>query len=143
MTPARAQAFLDRQADDWDRARAELAAGAKTSHWIWWILPQLASLGRSQRARVYGLANLDEAAVYLGHPVLGPRLIEACHLILSHAGRRSARDIMGSDVDTAKLRSCATLFSAVPGADPVFSQVLDVYFGGTPCGASLAEIGSV
>jgi uncharacterized protein (DUF1810 family) len=123
--------FVAAQDPVWDRVCTELRAGRKTSHWIWWVFPQLASLGRSERARHFGLSGLDEAADYLAHPVLGPRLEEAAQLMLAHDGT-PREDVLGQ-VDALKLRSSMTLFEAVPGAPEVFGQVLDRLYDGARC----------
>ncbi|EPX82449.1 hypothetical protein Salmuc_05198 [Salipiger mucosus DSM 16094] len=123
--------FLDAQDRVWPQVLAELRAGRKTTHWIWWVFPQLAELGRSARARHFGLAGPEEAAAYLEHPVLGPRLVEVSGLLLEHVGT-SPNDILGS-VDALKVRSCMTLFEAVPNAPPVFAEVLDRLYGGERC----------
>ncbi|MFP4569369.1 DUF1810 domain-containing protein [Rhodosalinus sp.] len=123
--------FVAAQDPVWDRVRAELRAGRKETHWIWWVFPQLASLGRSERARHFGLSGLDEAAAYLAHPVLGPRLQEAARLMLAHEGT-PPEDILGQ-VDALKLRSSMTLFEAVPDAPLVFAEVLDRLCGGERC----------
>jgi uncharacterized protein (DUF1810 family) len=131
--------FVAVQEPVWPRVRAELRAGRKTSHWIWWVFPQLASLGRSERARHFGLSGLDEAAAYLAHPVLGPRLEEAAHLMRAHEGT-PPEDVLGQ-VDALKLRSSMTLFEAVPGAPAVFAQVLDRLYGGARCPHTREELG--
>jgi len=127
------------QAKTFAEARAEIASGLKRSHWMWFIFPQLAALGRSATAKFYGIGDLAEAVEYLGHPVLGPRLVEMAGLMLRHRGQR-AEAILGP-VDAMKLRSCMTLFSRVPGADPVFGEVLAAFFHGKQCGLTLAELG--
>ena len=129
------------QARDYPTALAELRAGRKRSHWIWWIFPQLASLGRSPRAIDYGLRDLAEARAWLADPVLRARLIEATEAVLAHRGA-PPEDIMGA-VDALKLRSCATLFE-VAASDPAtrapFTALLDGFYGGTRCPLTLAEI---
>ena len=107
---------------------AELRAGRKHTHWIWFILPQLRGLGRSEMARFYGLDGLDEARGYLAHPLLGPRLRECIEALLIHADERSAEEMLGS-VDAMKLRSCLTLFEAAGGGD-LFSRGLQLFFNG-------------
>ena len=121
--------FVAAQEGSWDTALAELRRGRKESHWMWWIFPQLAALGRSGTAKAYGIADLAEAEAYLAHPVLGPRLVEAARAMLAHRGQ--APEAVLGGIDALKLRSCATLFAAVPGADPVFREVLDAFYGGT------------
>lgn len=111
------------------RAVAELRAGAKVSHWMWFVFPQLASLGRSATARHYGIADLAEARDYLADPVLGPRLREAAAAMLENRGQRPEA-VLGS-VDALKLRSCATLFLGA-GGGPIFQDVLDSFYDGQP-----------
>ena len=120
--------FVPPQEKTFGAAMAELRAGRKESHWMWWIFPQLAALGRSGTAKAYGITDLAEARAYLAHPVLGSRLVEAARAMLMHRGRDAAAVLGG--VDAMKLRSCATLFAAVPGADPVFEEVLEAFYGG-------------
>jgi uncharacterized protein (DUF1810 family) len=113
----------------YDRAAAELRAGRKTSHWMWFVFPQIAGLGYSPTSRTYAITSLDEARAYLAHPVLGPRLTE-CAAILAGLPGRSAEQIFGN-LDAQKLHSSMTLFSRAAD-EPVFRQVLDRYFGGVP-----------
>lgn len=120
--------FVAAQAGVIDDVRAELRAGLKTSHWMWFVFPQLAVLGRSSTARFYGLSGLDEAKTYWQHPLLGPRLSECVQLVLAHRGR-SAHAIFGSP-DDLKLCSCMTLFEAAVPEEPVFAAVLDAFFEG-------------
>jgi uncharacterized protein (DUF1810 family) len=110
----------------YERALAELRAGRKTSHWMWFVFPQIAGLGRSEMSRRYAIASLDEAREYLAHPVLGPRLVECSQALLKHEGR-SATEILG-EIDATKLRSSMTLFHRAGGK--VFEQVLERYFDG-------------
>jgi uncharacterized protein (DUF1810 family) len=110
--------------------RAELAAGRKRTHWMWFVFPQLRGLGHSAMARHYGIASREEAAAYLAHPVLGARLRECVDLVLA-VPDRTAHEIFGSP-DDLKLRSCLTLFRAIDGADSVFGRALDRYFDGQP-----------
>ncbi len=110
------------------KAQHELEAGRKTSHWMWYIFPQLAGLGSSETSKYYSLANLKEAELYLRHPVLGTRLISMANILLKLPGQH-AHEIFGSP-DDMKLKSCMTLFSLVPGSDPAFSKVLEKYFDG-------------
>jgi uncharacterized protein (DUF1810 family) len=109
-------------------AVAELRRGRKTSHWMWFVFPQIAGLGRSPAAQRYAISSLDEARAYLAHPVLGPRLTE-CAGILTGLPGRSAEQIFGS-IDAMKLRSCMTLFASADRRAAVFSEVLDQYFDG-------------
>jgi uncharacterized protein (DUF1810 family) len=122
--------FVTAQQRDYAQALAELAAGRKRSHWIWYVLPQLRALGRSQMARDYGIGGLDEAAAYVAHPVLGPRLVECVMTVLRHADR-SATEMLG-DVDAMKFRSCLTLFAAAAPDEPCFHQGLAAFYSGQP-----------
>jgi uncharacterized protein (DUF1810 family) len=130
--------FVDAQAPDFDRALAELRAGAKRSHWMWYVFPQLAGLGSSSMSERYAIRSRAEAAAYLTHPVLGPRLRECVTALLAHADR-SARDILGSP-DDLKLHSSATLFASVAPGD-VFDALLERYFGGLPDPRTLELLG--
>ena len=123
--------FVDAQDTVWASVMSELSAGRKETHWMWFVFPQLADLGSSDMAKLYGMHDLGEAAEYLAHPVLGPRLIEVSALMLRHAGTPAA-DILGP-LDAQKLQSSMTLFSHVPGADAAFGKVLETFFGSTPC----------
>lgn len=107
---------------------AELRAGRKSSHWMWYIFPQLLGLGRSQRSQFYGITDREEAAAYLQHPVLAARLKECTELAIDHAAGGAER--LFGQPDDLKFQSSITLFSRVKGADPVFQQALDVFFGG-------------
>ncbi|MBC5764654.1 DUF1810 domain-containing protein [Ramlibacter albus] len=127
--------FVEAQAPVWDDVQAELRAGHKTSHWMWFIFPQLAALGRSGTAKFYGLSDAEEAKAYLAHPVLGTRLVHCCELLLA-VKDRSALDIFGG-IDAMKLRSSLTLFDAVAPAQPVFRDCLERYFDGEPDGLTL------
>ena len=118
----------------YDHAAAELRAGRKTSHWMWFIFPQIAGLGYSPASRTYAITSLDEARAYLAHPVLGARLID-CAAILTGLAGRTAEQIFG-EVDAMKLRSSITLFMHAAPREPVFRQVLDQYFGGEPDSAT-------
>ena len=122
----------------YDRATAELRPGRKTSHWMWFVFPQVAGLGYSPASRTYAISSLDEARAYVAHPVLGARLIE-CATILAGLPGRSAEQIFG-EVDALKLRSCITLFIRAAPGEPVFRQVLDQYFGGEPDSATEQRI---
>jgi uncharacterized protein (DUF1810 family) len=128
--------FIAAQVRDYDRALAEIRNGKKLTHWMWYIFPQLRGLGSSAYAVLYGITDIQEAYAYLKDPVLGPRLIEISRALLALPGD-NAREVMGSP-DDMKLRSCMTLFAGLPGADPVFTQVLDKFFGGEKDGRTLA-----
>lgn len=114
----------------YDRAIGELRRGRKTSHWVWFVLPQLAGLGLSATSRRYAISSLAEARAYLAHPVLGQRLL-ACAGVLAESEGSSADAVVGS-VDAQKLRSCMTLFLHADPAEAVFGQVLDAFFDGVP-----------
>jgi uncharacterized protein (DUF1810 family) len=114
----------------YEHAVAELRRGRKTSHWMWFIFPQIAGLGYSPTAQAYAIGSLDEARAYLAHPVLGPRLIE-CAAIVAQTRERSAEQIFGG-IDALKLRSCATLFHRADPDQPVFADVLARFFDGQP-----------
>lgn len=131
--------FVQAQAGVYERVLAELRAGAKRSHWMWFIFPQLAGLGWSPTARLYAIQSLHEARAYLEHPVLGPRLRECAEEVLGVEGR-SAHQIFGSP-DDLKLRSCATLFAQVSPEGSVFHQLLDRYYEGEPDARTLDLIG--
>jgi uncharacterized protein (DUF1810 family) len=120
--------FVQAQERDYTYALAELRAGEKRTHWMWFVFPQLAGLGRSEMARRYAIADLAEAEAYLRHPVLGARLVECAETILAVSGR-SAREIFGA-TDEMKLRSSATLFARAAGAWSVFERVIEKYFEG-------------
>src|SRR5690242_2000772 len=103
------QRFIDAQEGTYERALLELRAGAKESHWMWFIFPQLLGLGQSPTARYYALRSLGEAKAYLGHPLLGPRLRECVEAVLPWSATRPAEQIFGG-TDAIKLRSSLTLF---------------------------------
>lgn len=128
--PYNLQRFLDAQADIYEQALAELRAGRKTSHWIWWVFPQIAGLGVSARSQYYALKSLAEGRAFLEHPTLGARLIHAADTLLAAEGR-SATAILGTP-DDLKVRSCATLFSAISAPGSVFHRILDHFFDGEP-----------
>lgn len=130
--------FLDAQAPIYDRVTEELRAGRKTSHWMWFVFPQIAGLGMSGTSVRYAIPSLAAAGAYLAHPVLGPRLIDCTTLVLEHTGK-SAEAIFGG-IDAVKFRSSMTLFDAVPGCDPVFARALDAFYDGERDPATLARI---
>ena len=114
----------------YQQAVAELRRGRKTSHWMWFVFPQVAGLGHSPVSRTYAISSLDEARAYLAHPVLGPRLVE-CATIVAQTPDRTAEQVFGG-VDALKLRSCATLFHRAAPQEPVFASVLARFFDGRP-----------
>jgi uncharacterized protein (DUF1810 family) len=114
----------------YDRAVAELRDGRKTSHWMWFVFPQIAGLGFSATSQKYAITSLQEAHAYLNHPVLGPRLTECAAILVGQPGR-SAEQIFGG-LDAQKLRSSISLFTRAAPGELVFRQVLDQFFGGVP-----------
>lgn len=136
--PHRLQRFLTAQAPVIVQVRAELRAGRKSSHWMWFIFPQIAGLGRSETARFYAIGSRDEAMAYLAHPVLGPCLLECTGLVNALNGV-SAEQIFGS-VDAAKFRSCMTLFASVAPDRDEFADALRKYFEGVADAATLEFI---
>jgi len=133
------QRFVDAQHGVYAQVTTELAAGAKASHWMWFIFPQLRGLGRSSTARHYGIASLAEAQAYWRHALLGARLRECGHL-LTHVRGRSALQIFGS-VDALKLRSCLTLFERAAPGEPLFAELLRIYYDGERDAATLQLLG--
>jgi len=130
--------FVEAQQRDYARALDELCAGAKRSHWIWYVFPQLRGLGRSEMAERYGISGIDEARAYLAHPLLGARLEDCVRALLSHRGR-PVRQIMGSP-DGLKLRSSMTLFQAAAPAQPLFAEVLQAFYDGEADPATLQRL---
>jgi uncharacterized protein (DUF1810 family) len=122
------------EGDTFEHALAELRAGRKTTHWMWFVFPQLAGLGHSPTAQHFAVSGLEEARNYVGHAELGPRLLLACNALLAVEGR-TADQVLGP-VDAMKLRSSMTLFLRAAPDEPVFGQVLDAYFDGVPDGAT-------
>ena len=120
--------FLDAQNQLYLKALSEIRNGRKESHWMWFIFPQLDGLGRSETAKFYALRDLAEAQAFLSHPVLGKHLQEISRAVMS-SEVSSAGQLFGHP-DDLKLRSCMTLFSAVPDAPKVFQNILDKYFDG-------------
>ena len=125
--------FIQAQAGTYGHALAELRAGRKRTHWMWFVFPQLLGLGHSALSRRFGITGLEEARGYLAHPVLGARLRECCDVVAASAV--SAYDLFGSP-DDLKLRSCVTLFEA-SGGGVCFRAVLDSKFEGAPCRRTL------
>ena len=132
--------FVHAQEDDYEQALSEIRSGRKQSHWMWYIFPQFDGLGFSSTSKRYSIKSVAEAEAYLGHPVLGPRLMECAEAVLRVEGR-SAFEIFGSP-DDMKLRSCATLFAHVSPAGSVFERLLSKYFDGEPDDRTLRLIGA-
>jgi uncharacterized protein (DUF1810 family) len=123
------------RAQDNDRTFAgvleELRRGRKTSHWMWFVFPQIAGLGHSAMSTTFAISSLEEAKAYLRHDVLGPRLIECAEIVAGQTEGTTAQQIFGA-VDAQKLHSSMTLFLRAAPGQPVFAEVLDRYFGGRP-----------
>ncbi|MBR1792542.1 MAG: DUF1810 domain-containing protein [Bacteroidales bacterium] len=122
------QRFLDAQERTYDTALAEIRAGRKQSHWIWYIFPQLKGLGHSYNSNYYGLDGIEEAKAYFSHPVLRQRLLEITEALLQHSNM-SATEILGT-IDARKVQSCATLFWMATN-EPIFSAIINQFYGGT------------
>ena len=139
--PFQLKRFVDAQELVFNTALAELRAGRKQTHWIWFIFPQLRALGRSATAEFYGITSLDEARAYLQHPLLADRLTRATDAVLVHRDR-TAHDIFGSP-DDLKFRSSMTLFEAA-AADPTeaapFARCLDAFYAGRRDTATLERL---
>ena len=133
------QRFVDAQAPVYERVRTELKSGRKQSHWMWFIFPQIAGLGRSATAQRYAISSLDEARAYIAHPILGPRLRECTHLVVQVNGK-SAYEILGSP-DDMKFHSCMTLFARAAPDEKAFMDALEKYFGGAEDQATIARLG--
>lgn len=132
------QRYLDTQDTHYEDALAEIRNGRKTTHWMWFIFPQIAGLGTSEMATRYAIENREEAKAYLAHPVLGPRLVEITSALLGHKGL-SANAIFGTP-DDIKLRSCCTLFAEVSPPGSVFEQVLEMYFPNQKCEFTISRL---
>jgi uncharacterized protein (DUF1810 family) len=120
--------FVEAQEGVYPRALAELRAGRKTSHWMWFVFPQVAGLGSSPMSARYAITGIAEAKAYLEHPVLGPRLLECTRALLDQPSA-DAQGILGS-VDALKLRSCLTLFEQAAGTESAFARALERFYGG-------------
>lgn len=122
--------FVDAQRPVFSRVMDELRAGRKTSHWVWFVFPQLKGLGVSETAMRFGITGMGEAQAYLEHPLLGPRLVECVQVLLKH-GDSSALQILGSP-DDLKLRSCLTLFNEAQPESALYQRALDRFYCGKP-----------
>ena len=127
--------FVDAQVPVYDQALAELRAGQKQSHWMWFVFPQIASLGQSATSRAYAIQSLDEARAYLAHPVLGVRYRECCQAVMNVRGK-SAHDIFGSP-DDLKFCSSLTLFAEAAPDEVLFYNLLEKYYDGDADEATL------
>jgi uncharacterized protein (DUF1810 family) len=132
--------FVEAQRGVHERALSEIRSGRKTSHWMWFIFPQIAGLGHSSMAQLYAITSLAEARAYLRHPVLGERLL-ACTQAANDVTGRSARALFGSP-DDMKFRSSMTLFARAAPDEPAFSRALATYFEGEPDPLTLAKLSS-
>lgn len=131
--------FASAQDADYPTALAEIQAGRKSSHWVWYIFPQMRGLGRSGSSHFYGIADRTEAEAYLHHEVYGPRLREITQALLAHHDK-SAREILGG-IDAQKVCSCMTLFDVIAPND-IFDQVLKQFYGGRRCQLTLKMLGN-
>jgi uncharacterized protein (DUF1810 family) len=139
--PHQLQRFVDAQDADapFQNAVDELQRGQKTSHWMWFIFPQIRGLGQSPTSRFYAISSLEKAREYLLHPILGPRLLECAHVVAA-TEHKTARDIFGG-IDAQKLQSSMTLFMRAAPTEAVFPLVLNRYFEGRPDAATDELIG--
>ncbi len=132
--------FVEAQRGEYEQACAELRAGAKRGHWMWYIFPQVRGLGFTQRSIKFGISSKEEAEAYLNHPVLGPRLRECTRLVLKIEGRDIQQ--IFEDPDDLKFRSSMTLFAAASSDNQIFQDALQKYFAGQPDARTLERIGS-
>lgn len=137
---ARLARFVEAQKWDFDAAISELQAGRKRSHWMWFVFPQLAGLGRSPDSVRYAIRSIDDARAYLAHPVLGPRLLRCTEIVIELVGK-SALQIFGSP-DHLKFGSCMTLFAQISPEHSPFSDALRKYFD-APCAQTLHLLGAM
>jgi uncharacterized protein (DUF1810 family) len=131
----RLERFIEAQAPVYAQALAELQAGGKQSHWMWFVFPQIAGLGESPTARAFAIQSLAEARAYLAHPLLGQRLRECCQAMMNVRGR-SAREVFGAP-DDMKFHSCLTLFAETAPDEVLFYNLLEKYFDGDADEATL------
>ena len=132
------QRFIDAQQPVYATALSEIKSGKKKTHWMWFIFPQIEGLGSSEMAHYYAIKDMEEASSYLHHPLLGARLVEICNALFSLQDNNAS--VIFGYPDDMKLKSCLTLFAAVPGADPVFTRLLERFFGGKKDETTLAII---
>ena len=133
--------FIDAQETTYEGAMLELARGRKESHWIWYIFPQIVGLGNSENTKIFSIKSLEEGRAYLEHPVLGPRLVEACEILLTLKGT-SINEVMGFP-DDLKLLSSMTLFETFSESNSVFTRIIEIYFDSERDEATLEIIESI
>jgi len=133
--------FIDAQETTYEGAMLELARGKKESHWIWYIFPQIVGLGNSEATKIFSIKSLEEGRAYLEHPVLGPRLVEACEILLTLQGT-SINEVMGFP-DDLKLLSSMTLFETFSKSNSVFTRIIEIYFDSERDEATLEIIESI
>ncbi len=133
--------FVQAQAGVYHRALAELEAGDKVTHWMWFVFPQVLGLGNSRNARLFAISGLDEARAYAAHGLLGPRLLEATGAMLGWAGKKSALDILGV-IDAMKFHSSMTLFELACPGEACFGEALEGFHGGRRDAATLERVGA-
>ena len=133
--------FIEAQMTTYEGAMLELTRGRKESHWVWYIFPQIEGLGRSDTAKLYSIKSIEEGRAYLGHPVLGPRLIEACEILLVLKDA-SMDEVMGFP-DDLKLLSSMTLFEFISGSNSIFTKMIELYFDDERDKVSLKLIKSI
>lgn len=123
--------FIEAQAHNYTEALIEISIGRKTSHWMWYVFPQIIGLGFSEMSRKYAIQNMQEADFYLSHELLGKRLVAVCEVLLK-VECKTIYEILGSP-DDIKLKSCMTLFSLASNTHPIFEEMLEKYFQGERC----------
>jgi uncharacterized protein (DUF1810 family) len=140
MTEYQLGRFVDAQDlnGTYDRAVSELRAGQKVGHWMWFIFPQIAGLGRSSMSQKFAVSSIAEAQAYLRHPILGPRLTKCTQIVMGINGK-GATEIFGA-IDAMKLRSSMTLFMNAAPDEPIFRAVLDKYFNGSPDNSTVVRL---
>lgn len=131
--------FIKAQQNSYEQVVEELERGRKSSHWMWYVFPQIDGLGRSTMAKHFALSSLEEAREYLGHPILGSQLRQCTGLVLQHSGVLDASQVFGS-IDAMKFRSSMTLFSLIE-PDGIFSQALELFYNSTPDLLTLQLVG--
>ena len=136
--PFNLQRFVKAQEPVFERVTSELRAGCKTSHWMWYVFPQIRGLGSSRMAQTYAISSREEAVAYLKHPILGPRL-RGCTRLVNEVQGRSIEDIFGH-IDSLKFRSSMTLFAHATSDNLVFFEALSKYYGGEQDDSTLAEL---